>query len=119
MWGTITNLFSSPPADETEDTNHDRADEESFEIEQAEFIMERPLQRRLSAANLLSSNGQSEEAYDPRQVKTPRCFAKFSPTVSSPLAMILIGRGHRFGDSLDDLERVAKGCIILSKFYIV
>jgi len=68
MWGTITNLFSSPPADETEDINHDRADEESFEIEQAEFIMERPLQRRLSAANLLSSNGQSEEAYDPRQV---------------------------------------------------
>jgi hypothetical protein len=76
MWGTITNLFSSPPADETEDTNHDRADEESFEIEQAEIIMERPLQRRLSAANLLSSNGQSEEAYDPRQVNTPRCFAK-------------------------------------------
>ncbi|CAB3360065.1 Hypothetical predicted protein [Cloeon dipterum] len=31
--------------------------------------MERSLQRRLSAANLLSSNGQQEEIYDPRQAK--------------------------------------------------
>ena len=56
----------------------------------------------------------------PQTGKYPyRCFAKFSPTVPSPLAMILIGRGHRFGDSLDDLERVAKGCMNLSKFIIV
>jgi len=106
MWSTITNLFSTPLADETEDSNHDRVDE-SLQIEQAEFIMERPLQRRLSAANLLANNGQVEESYDPRQVTITQCFAKFLTICRTPLTMILIGRGHCVDASLDDLERVA------------
>jgi hypothetical protein len=68
MWSTITNLFSTPPSaqEQSQDTNHDRLDDEDeLQIEQSTFF---PMQRRLSAANLMSSNGQVEEAYDPRQV---------------------------------------------------
>ncbi|XP_065345120.1 patronin isoform X5 [Cloeon dipterum] len=67
MWSTITNLFSTRQPDETQGEEPHRVyyDDE----EEPEQIMERSLQRRLSAANLLSSNGQQEEIYDPRQAK--------------------------------------------------
>lgn len=42
-------------------------------------------------------------------------FCKNFHPVPSPLAMILIGRGHRIGGSLDDLERVAK--VALNSLY--
>ncbi|CAB3360068.1 Hypothetical predicted protein [Cloeon dipterum] len=67
MWSTITNLFATRQPDETQGEEPHRVhyDDE----EEPEQIMERSLQRRLSAANLLSSNGQQEEIYDPRQAK--------------------------------------------------
>jgi hypothetical protein len=60
MWNTITHLFS-------------RKTEENGETKQLVSTMEsqqqRP-QRRLSAANLYSNSGQTEEAYDSRQVRS-------------------------------------------------
>ncbi|XP_059481645.1 patronin isoform X5 [Neocloeon triangulifer] len=65
MWSTITNLFATRQPESQQPELGPSAEEQ----EELSTAMERPLQRRLSAANLLSSNGQQEESYDPRQAK--------------------------------------------------